>query len=299
MRVGMIGLGKMGYNLLQNMHDNNIQVYGCDINKSILDKAKKDGFTVYSSLEEMLKLETGRRILWVMLPAGKITNEMLEKLIENGNKGDIVIDGGNSDYRDSLKYSELFTDKGINYFDVGTSGGVSGARNGASYMIGGNKEVYEEIEDLFKLTSKEDGYIYTGVAGSGHYLKMVHNAILYGMMQTIGEGFELLHASQFHYDLHEVADSLSKSSVIRGWLMELVANAFSKSPNLEEIKGVVNASKSTQWTVDSACSLGVPLPTIAMSLFSRYRSKQDDSFSAKVVASLRDEVGGHSTVKVK
>lgn len=299
MRVGMIGLGKMGYNLLQNMNDHKIEVYGYDVNKEVLEKAKQDGFTVYKSLEDMLKNESERRIIWVMLPAGEITNQVLDKLIQSMNSGDIVIDGGNSDYRDSLRYSELFNEKDINYFDVGTSGGVSGARNGASYMIGGNKEVYKEIEELFNLTSKEGGYIYTGEAGSGHYLKMVHNAILYGMMQTIGEGFELLHASQFNYDLHEVAKSLSKSSVIRGWLMELVANAFSKSPNLEEIKGVVSSSKSTQWTLDSACSLGVPLPTIAMSLFMRQRSKQDDSFSAKVIASLRDEVGGHSTVKSK
>lgn len=299
MRVGMIGLGKMGYNLLQNMHDHKIEIYGYDVNKEILGKAKQDGFTVYESFEEMLRTETGRKILWVMLPAGKITNQVLDQLAESVNEGDIVIDGGNSDYRDSLKYNELFTQKGIHYFDVGTSGGVSGARNGASYMIGGNKGVYEEIESLFKSTAKEGGYIYTGAAGSGHYLKMVHNAILYGMMQTIGEGFELLHASQFDYDLHDVAESLSKSSVIRGWLMELVAGAFGNSPNLEEIKGVVSSSKSTQWTLDSACSLGVPLPTIAMSLFMRQRSKQDDSFSAKVIASLRDSVGGHSTVKSK
>jgi len=299
MRVGMIGLGKMGYNLLQNMYDHEIEVYGYDVNKEILEKAKQDGFTVYESFEAMLQNETGRKILWVMLPAGKITNQVLDQLAKVANEGDIVIDGGNSDYRDSLRYNELFTQKGIHYFDVGTSGGISGARNGASYMIGGNKEVYQEIESLFKSTAKEGGYIYTGIAGSGHYLKMVHNAILYGMMQTIGEGFELLHASQFDYDLHEVAASLSKSSVIRGWLMELVADAFGNSPNLEEIKGVVSSSKSTQWTIDSACSLGVPLPTIAMSLFMRQRSKQDDSFSAKVIASLRDSVGGHSAVKAK
>jgi 6-phosphogluconate dehydrogenase len=232
-----------------------------------------------------------------MLPAGKITCSVLDELVEKANKGDIVIDGGNSDHRNSVKYNELFTKKGINFLDIGTSGGVEGARSGASYMIGGNKEVFNEIEPLFKATAKEEGYMYTGIAGSGHYLKVVHNAILYGMMQVIGEGFEMLEASEFNYDLHEVAEVWSKSAVIRGWLMELMCNAFSKSPNLEEIKGVVKSSKSTQWALDTACTLGVPIPAIAISLFTRQRSLQEDSFTAKVVASLRDEVGGHKATK--
>ena len=299
MRVGMIGLGKMGYNLLQNMHDHKIEVYGYDVNIDVIEKAQNEGFTTYASLDEVFTQEKGRKILWVMLPAGKITNQVLDTLSQMAGKDDIIIDGGNSDYRDSLKYNEIFAEKGIHYLDVGTSGGVSGARHGASYMIGGEQQIYEEIVSLFSLTAKDGGYIYTGKAGSGHYLKMVHNAMLYGMMQTIGEGFELLHASAFKYDLHEVAESLSKSSVIRGWLMELVADAFGNSPELEEIKGVINSSKSTQWTVDTACTLGVPIPVIAMSLFTRLRSKQEDSFSAKVIASLRDSVGGHAAVKIK
>lgn len=297
MKVGMIGLGKMGYNLIENMRDRNIDVYGYDVNEKILEKAKNEGFTVYGSLDDVLKSETERRILWVMLPAGKITSSVLDQLLEKANKGDIVIDGGNSDHRDSVKYNELFTKKGINFLDIGTSGGVSGARNGASFMIGGNEEVFKEIEPLFKATAKEEGYMYTGIAGSGHYLKVVHNAILYGMMQVIGEGFEMLEASDFNYNLYEVSKVWSKSAVIRGWLMELITNAFEKSPNLEEVKGVINASKSTQWALDTACTLGVPIPAIAVSLFARQRSKQEDSFSAKVVASLRDEVGGHKPTK--
>ena len=178
--------------------------------------------------------------------------------------------------------------------DIGTSGGVYGARHGASFMCGGDPEVFKnDLQEMLESIATTNGCLYTGKTGSGHYLKMIHNAMLYGYMQTLGEGFELLEKSEFDYDLEHVADSLSKSSVIRGWLLELAANAFRKDPDLEKIKGVVGASKTTGWTIESACELGVPIPIISTSLMMRLRSKQDDSFSAKVIASLRDEVGGH------
>lgn len=293
MKVKMVGLGKMGFNLVLNMKDHGVEVEGFDVSEDARKKAQEDGIKTYATLEELVSKDK-KNIIWVMLPAGKITNSVLANLVELANKGDIVIDGGNSDHRDSLKIAKLMEEKGIYFFDIGTSGGVYGARNGASFMCGGDKEVFDsELKEMLESIATTNGCLYTGKTGSGHYLKMVHNAMLYGYMQTLGEGFELLEKSEFNYNLEEVADSLSKSSVIRGWLLELCANAFRKDPDLANIKGVVGASKTTGWTIESACELGVPIPVISTSLMMRLRSKQEDSFSAKVIASLRDEVGGH------
>lgn len=292
MKVKMIGLGKMGLNLALNMKEHHVEVEGFDVSEEMRSKGLENGIRIFEKKEEMI-VSDEQNIIWVMLPAGKITNGVLHEVLTLCHKGDIVIDGGNSDYRDSVKIAEKFKDRGISFIDIGTSGGVDGARNGASFMCGGDKKAFQFIEGMLHDIATEDGCIYTGEVGSGHYLKMIHNAMLYGMMQTLGEGFELLHASEFHYDLEDVATSLSKSSVIRGWLLELVAKAFHKSPVLKEIKGEIGASKTTNWTIESACDLGVPIPVISLSLMMRLRSKQTDSFSAKVIASLRDEVGGH------
>lgn len=293
MKVKMIGLGKMGQGLALNMKDHGHEVVGFDIGEEARKKAEEFGIQTYTSLSDMLTNDE-KNVVWCMLPAGKITNGTLKEVSSYCKKGDIVIDGGNSDHRDSLKTAALMEEKGIYFFDIGTSGGVYGARHGASFMVGGDKEVFEtELKGLLEDIAAADGCLYTGKTGSGHYLKIVHNAMLYGYMQTIGEGFELLEKSSFDYDLANIAESLGKTSVIRGWLLELAANAFKKDPDLEKIKGEVGASKTTGWTIESACELGVPIPVISLSLMMRYRSKQEDSFAAKVVASLRDEVGGH------
>lgn len=293
MKVKMVGLGKMGLNLALNMRDHGVEAEGFDVSEEARLKAEAESIKTYASLEEMVS-GNERNILWVMLPAGKITNSVLHELSQLCKEGDIVIDGGNSDHRDSLKTAEQMGEKGIYFFDIGTSGGVYGARHGASFMCGGDPEVFKkDLQEMLESIATTNGCLYTGKTGSGHYLKMIHNAMLYGYMQTLGEGFELLEKSEFDYDLEKVADSLSKSSVIRGWLLELAANAFRKDPDLEKIKGVVGASKTTGWTIESACELGVPIPIISTSLMMRLRSKQNDSFSAKVIASLRDEVGGH------
>ena len=292
MNVKLIGLGKMGYNLALNMKDNNIDVVGYDVNESILEKAKADGIEVTSNLDTLL--DDKDNIVWVMLPAGKITNLVLDDLKTKLSNGDIVIDGGNSDYIDSLRHSEEFKAIGVNFMDVGTSGGVNGARYGASFSAGGDRQTWDKLEhSLFAPISAPEGYLYTGVSGSGHYLKMIHNGILYGYMQTLGEGFELLEASEFDYDLKDVAGAWNKSAVIRGWLLELAENAFEKDSKLERIKGEVSASDEARRTLNAAINYGVPTPSIALALTMRLRSKQDDSFAAKVIASLRNEVGGH------
>ena len=293
MKLKMVGLGKMGLNLALNMKEHGVDVEGFDVNEEAREKAELENIKTYASLEDVASKDE-KNVIWVMLPAGKITNSVLNQLVELCKANDIVIDGGNSDHRDSLKTARLMEEKGIYFFDIGTSGGVYGARHGASFMCGGNPDVFKnELQEMLESIATTNGCLYTGKTGSGHYLKMIHNAMLYGYMQTLGEGFELLEKSEFDYDLQNVADSLSKSSVIRGWLLELAADAFKKDPDLSKIKGVVGASKTTGWTIESACELGVPIPVISTSLMMRLRSKQDDSFSAKVIASLRDEVGGH------
>lgn len=293
MKLKMVGLGKMGLNLALNMKEHGVDVEGFDVNEEAHKKAESENIKTYASLEDAVSKDE-KNVIWVMLPAGKITNSVLNQLVELCKANDIVIDGGNSDHRDSLKTAHLMEEKGIYFFDIGTSGGVYGARHGASFMCGGDPDVFKnELQEMLESIATTNGCLYTGKTGSGHYLKMIHNAMLYGYMQTLGEGFELLEKSEFDYDLQNVADSLSKSSVIRGWLLELAADAFKKDPDLSKIKGVVGASKTTGWTIESACELGVPIPVISTSLMMRLRSKQDDSFSAKVIASLRDEVGGH------
>lgn len=293
MKLKMVGLGKMGLNLALNMKEHGVDVEGFDVNEGARKKAESENIKTYASLEDAVSKDE-KNVIWVMLPAGKITNSVLNQLVELCKANDIVIDGGNSDHRDSLKTAHLMEEKGIYFFDIGTSGGVYGARHGASFMCGGDPDVFKkELQEMLESIATTNGCLYTGKTGSGHYLKMIHNAMLYGYMQTLGEGFELLEKSEFDYDLQNVADSLSKSSVIRGWLLELAADAFKKDPDLSKIKGVVGASKTTGWTIESACELGVPIPVISTSLMMRLRSKQDDSFSAKVIASLRDEVGGH------
>jgi 6-phosphogluconate dehydrogenase len=208
-----------------------------------------------------------------------------------------VIDGGNSNYKQTLARAEKLSAQGIHFMDVGTSGGTSGARHGGCFMIGGNKEAFSHIEPLFQDLAVENGYLYAGEVGSGHFLKMVHNGIEYGMMQAIGEGFEVLDKSPFNYNYEDVARVWANGSVIRGWLMDLTQNAFSKDPNLDGIRGVMHASGEGQWTVEAALEFKASAPVIAMSLFMRYRSLEDDTFHGKVVAALRNEFGGHAVVK--
>ncbi len=294
----MIGLGKMGINLTENLIRNNNEVVAYDLSKDAKADAVKLGAKVADSLEEVINNLDTPRIVWVMLPAGNPTNSTVDTLSELLDQNDIVIDGGNSFYEDSLKHNEILKNKGIKFFDVGTSGGMDGANHDGNFMIGGDDEkLFSYIEPIFEGIAQTDGYLYTGKAGSGHYLKMVHNGIEYGMMQAIAEGFDVLTHSQFEYDNEAVAKVWSNGSVIRGWLMELAQSAFSKDSNLEEIKGVMHSSGEGKWTLEEALKLQVPTPVIAASLMMRYRSLEDDTMTGKVVSALRNEFGGHDVDK--
>ncbi|MFS3929485.1 decarboxylating 6-phosphogluconate dehydrogenase [Bacillus sp. 1780r2a1] len=297
MKLGLVGLGKMGYNLALNLRDHNHNVVAFDLNKEAVTKMNGEGVEAFDSLEQVIEKLPSPKVVWVMVPAGDATEQTLAQLKGLLNEEDIVIDGGNSNYKESVRRGNDLKEKGIFFFDVGTSGGMEGARNGACTMIGGDKEVFGTIEPLFQDICVENGYLYAGECGSGHYLKMVHNGIEYGMMQAIAEGFEVLEKSQFDYDYEKVARVWNNGSVIRSWLMELTENAFSKDPKLDEIRGVMQSSGEGKWTVEEALDLQAPTPVIALSLMMRYRSLEEDTFTGKVVAALRNEFGGHSTVK--
>lgn len=297
MKIGLIGLGKMGYNLSLNLMDNHHEVVAYDVNKEAVEKLANEGATGAFTVEELVnELPLSPKVVWIMVPAGEVTENVITELKELLSEGDIIIDGGNSNYKESVRRAQDLQEKGIYFFDVGTSGGMEGARNGACTMIGGDAEVFRTIEPIFNDICVENGFMYAGKSGSGHFLKMVHNGVEYGMMQSIAEGFEVLEKSQFDFDYEAVARVWNNGSVVRSWLMELTENAFSKDPKLDSIKGVMQSSGEGKWTVETALDLQTATPVIALSLMMRYRSLEEDTFTGKVVAALRNEFGGHGVV---
>ncbi|MCM3413147.1 phosphogluconate dehydrogenase (NAD(+)-dependent, decarboxylating) [Metabacillus litoralis] len=293
MEIGIIGLGKMGMNLSKNLIDHYYKVKAFDLNQHAVDEIENYGAEGFTNLTELVKSLPQPRVLWIMVPH-TVVDLIITELIPLLDSGDIVIDAGNSHYKQSIiRYNQL-KECGICFMDVGTSGGMEGARNGACYMVGGDKEPWEYVKGIFQDTAVKDGYFYAGEAGSGHFLKMVHNGIEYGMMGAIGEGFEVLEKSEFNYDYEKVAKVWNHGSVIRSWLMELTERAFSKDAKLEDIKGIMHSSGEGKWTVETALDLQAATPIIALSLLMRYRSLEEDTFTGKVVAALRSEFGGHA-----
>lgn len=293
MKIGLIGLGKMGYNLALNFASKGFEVVAFDSNK----KDSTDGIKIAGSIGELCQSLPQQKIVWLMVPAGEAVDSVIKELISHLKKDDIVIDGGNSHYKQSITRSQQLETQGIHLLDCGTSGGVNGARHGVCTMVGGKKEIAAQCEEIFKAISVADGYLYCGKSGSGHFVKMVHNGIEYGMMQSIAEGLEVLHTYDDQVDLASVTKLWNHGSVVRGWLMELANNALSKDHNLESIKGTMHSSGEGKWTVETALEMSVPAPVITMSLLMRYRSQSNDTFSGKVVAALRNEFGGHSVEK--
>ena len=297
MQIGLIGLGKMGFNLALNLKRNGYEVVANDVNTDFVHKIAKEGIATVDTVSELTAKLKGRRVIWIMVPAGEIVDQVLFSLLPFLNKEDIIIDGGNSNFKDSKRRFQMLKENGICYLDCGTSGGTSGALNGACTMIGGDKDVFDYVAQVFEAISVPNGSLYTGASGSGHYTKMVHNGIEYGMMQSIAEGFEVFEHSEFDIDFEKTAKLFNHGSVVRSWLMELTENAFSKDPKLDSIKGVMHSSGEGKWTLEEALDLGVPTPVIALSIMMRYRSQMQDTFSGKVVAALRNEFGGHAVEK--
>lgn len=296
MQIGIIGLGKMGYNLMLNVMEHNHKTVVYDVNTDAVAKAVEDGAQGAASIQQLVNSLQAPRVIWMMVPAGELTDSVIEQVRGWLEAGDILIDGGNSNYKESIRRADQLAEQGVHFLDVGTSGGTSGARSGACTMIGGNKAAFDSVEQLFSDICVKDGYLHAGDSGSGHFLKMVHNGVEYGMMQAIAEGFELLEKSDFDFDFEKVARVWNNGSVIRSWLMELTENAFTKDARLDGLKGIMHSSGEGKWTLETALDLQTATPVIALSLLMRYRSLEENTFSGKVVAALRNEFGGHSVV---
>jgi 6-phosphogluconate dehydrogenase len=298
MQIAMIGLGRMGMNMAKRLLKGGHRVVAYNRTPAKTDEIAKEGAIGAYSISGLVEKLSPSRVVWLMLPAGPAVDDHISQLKGLLSPGDIIIDGGNTDYKDDIRRADLLAEQGIQFADVGVSGGIWGLESGYCLMVGGSKEVYHHIEPIFKALAPEDGYLYCGAVGAGHFVKMVHNGIEYGMMQAYGEGFDILEASPYSesFNYAEIAHLWNQGSVVRSWLLELAEAAFAKDERLSDILGYVEDSGEGRWTVQQAIDTRVSAPVIALSLMRRFRSRKQDSFSDKVVAALRREFGGHAVV---
>ncbi|HVF41016.1 MAG TPA: decarboxylating 6-phosphogluconate dehydrogenase [Gemmatimonadaceae bacterium] len=298
MRLAMIGLGKMGGNMSERLMRGGHEVVVFDRSPETVAKYEALGATAAPDAAGVVAHLESPRVVWIMVPAGKPVDETIALLLPGLSPGDIIIDGGNSNFHDTMRRGGQLAHEGIEFIDSGTSGGIWGLENGYCLMIGASEKAFSICEPIFKTLAPPDGYARMGPTGSGHYVKMIHNGIEYGMLQAYAEGYEILHASKdFDLDLHRIAGVWNRGSVVRSWINELAERAFSKDAALDDLKGYVEDSGEGRWTVQEAIDLDVPAPVITLSLLARLRSRQTDSFSAKVIAALRNEFGGHAVRK--
>ena len=290
----MVGLGKMGANMTLRLLRGGHEVVAFDVDPGAVDRSAKEGAVGAPSLQDLVDKTSMPRVIWVMVPAGDITRDTVERLAVLLSEGDVMIDGGNSRYSDSAARAEALQRKGISFLDAGTSGGIWGLERGYCLMVGGDADAFERARPIFETLAPPDGFAHVGPSGAGHFTKMVHNGIEYALMQAYGEGFELLHASDYDLDVSQIADLWRHGSVVRSWLLDLAANALSGDPNLESIAPYIEDSGEGRWTLTHAIENAVPVPTIATALFARFASRQDASFAGKVIAALRREFGGHA-----
>ncbi|HLZ71405.1 MAG TPA: decarboxylating 6-phosphogluconate dehydrogenase [Dehalococcoidia bacterium] len=294
MQLGMVGLGRMGFNMTERLILGGHQLVVYDRNPDTVKSAVDKGATGAGSLAELVSKLSPPRAVWIMVPAGAPVDQTIDELLPLMAGDDVIIDGGNSMYKDTKARGERVSAAGLHYQDCGTSGGIWGLANGYCLMIGGEKPIYDRIEPIYKTLAPEDGYAYMGPSGAGHFVKMVHNGIEYGMLQAYGEGFEIMHASEYSLDLHRISQIWQHGSVVRSWLLELAELAFAAEPDLKSVRGYIDDSGEGRWTVQEAIDRSVPAPVITLSLLARFASRQDESFGAKVIAALRNEFGGHA-----
>lgn len=294
MKLGFIGLGKMGFNMVQRLINHGHEVVVWNNTPEPINELAEKGAVAADSVEDLVNKLPDKKIVWLMVPAGKPVDENIAELSKYLKKDDIIIDGGNSYWKDSQSRNNKISEKEIHYLDCGTSGGVWGLQNGYCLMYGGNEEAAKYAEPIFKSLAPENGYVYCGQSGTGHLVKMVHNGIEYGMMQAYAEGFEILEKTPFNINITKVADAWQYGSVVRSWLLELAVNAFKEDPKLEKIKDYVSDSGEGRWTVQTAIDFDVPAHVITTSLYNRFQSRQEESFAMKVLASLRNQFGGHA-----
>ena len=285
MQIGIIGLGRMGGNMAQRLgeHGHDVKTYDPGVDSTA------------STLEELRDSLAVPRTFWMMVPAGKITEDTFQSLLGLAAAGDVIVDGGNSNFRDSQRRCAEALAHGVRFLDAGVSGGIWGRELGYCLMVGGDADAVAQVEPVFRDLAPEDGYAHVGASGAGHFTKMVHNGIEYGLMQAYAEGFDVMQASEFDLDLHEIAGIWRYGSVVRSWLLELLHAAFEQDGSrLEAIRGYVDDSGEGRWTIAEAIAEDVPVPVITAALFARFASRQDESFAAKVNAALRNQFGGHA-----
>jgi len=294
MDIGFIGLGKMGMNMVTRLSQGGHRVVAFDRTTDLITQAEAKGATGATSLEDLVSKLPKPRAVWVMVPSGNPTEDTIRHLWSILDENDIVIDGGNTKFHDDVRRAADLRKRSIEYIDAGTSGGIWGLQVGFCLMIGGEKEPVKRLAPIFTTLAPPNGWAHVGEVGAGHYVKMVHNGIEYSIMQGYAEGFELMSKSEYNLDLHNIANLWMQGSVIRSWLLELTAGALKDDPKLEGIKGYVQDSGEGRWMLMEALDKDVPVPTLSTALFTRFRSRQEESFSEKMLAALRNAFGGHS-----
>jgi 6-phosphogluconate dehydrogenase len=302
MELGMIGLGRMGSNMTRRLLDGDHRVVAYDPNKEAVEALVVLGARGSESIPDLVGRLAPPRAVWLMVPSGEPTESTVNNLAAELSQGDVVIDGGNSNYKDSMRRASVLSEKGINFLDVGTSGGIWGLKEGYCLMVGGDMGAFRRMEPIFQTLapSLQQGYGYVGPSGAGHFVKMVHNGIEYGLMQAYAEGFELMQAKhEFNLDLHQIAEIWRYGSVVRSWLLDLVAAALQEDPKLENIQAYVEDSGEGRWTVQESIDLAVPAPVIAQSLQARFRSRQEQPFGPRLLSALRQQFGGHVVKKAE
>jgi 6-phosphogluconate dehydrogenase len=295
MQLAMIGLGRMGGNMVQRLLQGGHQVVVYDRSAAAAKPHVAMGASAAKDLADLSARLAPPRVVWIMVPAGAPVESTIDQLLLTLAKGDVIIDGGNSNFKDSIRRAAKVKEHGLEFIDSGTSGGIWGLKVGFCLMIGASPEAFQRCEPIFRTLAPADGYARVGPPGAGHYVKMIHNGIEYGLLQAYAEGYEILHASKdFKLDLKQISAVWNRGSVVRSWLNELAERAFAKDADLAALKGYVEDSGEGRWTVQEAIDLDVPAPVITLSLLARFRSRQADSFGAKVIAALRNEFGGHA-----
>lgn len=297
MKIGFVGLGRMGFNMVTRLARGGHEIVATTRDQAkVREIAQEPGVTGAATIEEMVAQLPTPRAVWVMVTAGEPTERVINDVANLLQPGDTIVDAGNSFYRDSIRRGRALAERGINFMDEGTSGGIWGLQNGYCLMIGGERAVFERLEPIFMTLAPPDGYLHCGPIGAGHFVKMIHNGIEYGMMQAYAEGFALMEASPYResLDYARVAHLWNQGSVVRSWLLELLESAFAGDPRLSGIRGYVEDSGEGRWTVQEAVNMAVAAPVIVASLFQRFRSRQEESFSDKILAALRREFGGHA-----